>query len=199
MAVAARVCHFFFLRSSISHRAILVSRFSKSGFGEDTRLGSVEYKFFVALLELFGKLAAGRNKYAIDIIARKLHYLTWEECFFCIRDDELPKALRTRYVDAMKSLFVDVGDNIDVLAEVQLCFNWEKLTKAPYKFSLSDPNMSMTGASLPFFQDLSHWILNFLGVTNSRLVASHRANNTVCFLVKIFLFFFKCFSLWNLF
>ena len=152
-------------------------RFSKSGYGEDSRLGSNEYKFFVALLELFGKLAAGRNKYAIDVIARKLRYLIWEECFFCIRDDELPKALRTRYVDAMKSLFVDVGDNIDVLAEVQLCFNWEKLNRSP--FSKGDPNASITGAKLPFFQELNQWIVEFLGVTNSKLVASNRANNTV--------------------
>ena len=159
--------------------SIYCCRFTKSGYGEDSRLGSNEYKFFVALLELFGKLAAGRNKYAIDVIARKLRYLTWEECFFCIRDDELPKALRTRYVDAMKSLFVDVGDNIDVLAEVQLCFDWERLTRSPFKVSVDDPNMSMTGSSLPFFHDLSNWILKFLGVTNSRLIASHRANNIV--------------------
>jgi hypothetical protein len=41
----------------------------------------------------------------------------------------LPKRLRRVYCELMTSVYVDVGDKIDVLAEVQLSFNWNRIDK----------------------------------------------------------------------
>ena len=121
-------------------------RFCESGLSENPKAGSREFKFFRNQIELYGKLALNRNQYAIDVMTKKLKVLDWNQCFhilkascsmlrsYCgltmsMQDEHLPKSLRTRICQSISSLFVDVGDNLNVLAEVQLCFNWETLTR----------------------------------------------------------------------
>jgi hypothetical protein len=53
--------------------------------GEDPRAGNQAYKFLVAQLELFGKLGFDRCDHAIDVITKTLKYLTWDECFHCMK------------------------------------------------------------------------------------------------------------------
>ncbi|EGD81749.1 hypothetical protein PTSG_02461 [Salpingoeca rosetta] len=120
------------------------------------------YEFFVAQLDLFGELCLQRCSHAIRVITRDLGYLGWEECFMCARDDSLPPSLRKHYVELMINLFIDVDWNNDILEEVQLCFEWDKLSAKPFAEAGSDPSKSITGAQMPFFSALNEWILEFL-------------------------------------
>eukprot|EP00043_Microstomoeca_roanoka_P019214 m.213666 g.213666 ORF g.213666 m.213666 type:complete len:2617 (+) comp16958_c0_seq4:400-8250(+) len=120
------------------------------------------YKFFVAQLDFFGSLCLQRCEEAIQIITRDRGYLTWEECFLCARDHNLPPSLRCHYIDLMINLFIDVGDNCDILEEVQLCFAWEHLSSNPQATASADPSVSLSGARMPFFAVLSDWIYEFL-------------------------------------
>ncbi len=47
------------------------------------------------------------------------------------QDTQLPKMLRKAICDSISTLFIDVEDNIDVLAEVEKRFNWDELTREP--------------------------------------------------------------------
>lgn len=102
-------------------------KFAESAMDEDDRTSAPEYLFLQGQLDLFGTLCKGRNRHNIDLITQKLRYLTWDECFICSRDPQLPKSLRAKYVELIVNLFVDVGDNVDILSEVQLSYSWDEL------------------------------------------------------------------------
>jgi hypothetical protein len=96
-----------------------------------------EYNFFVAQMDLLSKLAYD-NDHAIEVI---LSMISFEECFSCLKvwlsgffvvrsqrmqnkNRAYPDRLRAKYCDLIENLFVDVGDKIDVMAEVQLSYDW---------------------------------------------------------------------------
>ncbi|KAK2143235.1 hypothetical protein LSH36_861g02042 [Paralvinella palmiformis] len=81
-----------------------------------------EFLFLDHQLDLFGKLCYGRNEYAINVITEKLGYLTWQEAFCCLTDDNLPDQLKAKYCHLIIVLFVDVGANMSVLDRVNLTF-----------------------------------------------------------------------------
>eukprot|EP00049_Salpingoeca_infusionum_P018394 m.357042 g.357042 ORF g.357042 m.357042 type:complete len:2607 (+) comp17695_c0_seq1:174-7994(+) len=118
------------------------------------------YRFLIMQLDLFNALCLQRCQPAIDIITVTKKYLTWDECFTCARDPDLPLDVRRKYVDLMINLFIDVGENIDILAETELAFEWDSLSARP--IPETEPNTSLSKATLPFFADLSAWITKFL-------------------------------------
>ena len=117
--------------------------FAQSAMDDDDATTSRTYNFLEKQLDLFGKLCLGRQEYAIHLITNKLEYLTWEECFFCACDERIPPILRAKYVALMTNLFVDVGSNVDMLAEVQLTYVWNELTDNPWAAAANDPCLSI--------------------------------------------------------
>ena len=39
----------------------------------------------------------GRNEFAINVITQELGYLTWDEAFICLTNENLPDQLRAKY------------------------------------------------------------------------------------------------------
>eukprot|EP00039_Didymoeca_costata_P011469 m.161015 g.161015 ORF g.161015 m.161015 type:complete len:2636 (+) comp15183_c0_seq1:24-7931(+) len=148
--------------------------------GRDERRATREYLFLEKQLDLFGQLCLGRNSYCIELITDKLKYLTWEECFLCTSSKALPKILRAKYVELIRNLFVDVGKNVDVLADIRLDYSWSSLSPEPYADAVSDRTQSLSGAFLPIFPTLSKWISNQLR-ENPSLVAQDKPNNALLY------------------
>jgi hypothetical protein len=67
---------------------VSLRKMAKAGIGKDGA-PTKEYAFLLAQLNLFGDLCSGRNQHCIDLIANKLKYLSWRECFHCVTDDLL--------------------------------------------------------------------------------------------------------------
>ena len=77
------------------------------------------YTFLLDQLELMSKLAYGRNKHSIDILHKNV---TYASCFRVLQSPNYPDAVRSRYAELICSLYIDVGDNIDVMREVWASF-----------------------------------------------------------------------------
>eukprot|EP00039_Didymoeca_costata_P001936 m.56376 g.56376 ORF g.56376 m.56376 type:complete len:2661 (+) comp11036_c1_seq1:86-8068(+) len=152
-----------------------------------------EYKFLEQQLDLFGQLCLGRNEYCIEMITQKLHYLTWEECFLCAKSEKLPNMLRAKYVELIRNLFVDVGKNVDVLAEIRLDFPWNELTPEPYHDAADDRTQSLSGAYLEIFPELSQWIASQLQ-KNGTMIAHDKANNLLLTEILELLYMLICFG-----
>lgn len=151
-------------------------KFVESAMDEDDSTSTPTFLFLQKQLELFGKLCLGRNTYAWDVIAKKLRYLTWEECFHCATDVDLPKSLRALYVALISNLFVDTGDNRDILAEVQLTYVWNDLAANPYASAAQDPTESLSGARMEYFPQLAEFIRHMIH-NNTSMVVSDRPTN----------------------
>ncbi|KAI0227415.1 hypothetical protein LSAT2_022124, partial [Lamellibrachia satsuma] len=88
--------------------------------------------FFKHQLDLYGKIAYGRNDFSIFVITRKLGILTWDEAFLCLRSTMLSDAFRAKYCELIIGLFIDVGTNYSVLDHTNLSFLYEDvLTHGP--------------------------------------------------------------------
>ncbi|XP_065902259.1 inositol 1,4,5-trisphosphate receptor-like protein A [Dysidea avara] len=81
-----------------------------------------EYQFLVAQLDLFGKLCKGNNTEAVRIIDEELNYLTFNEALTGAKDDMLHPSLRSKYVELIVVLYVDVGKNRALLDNLPLSF-----------------------------------------------------------------------------
>jgi inositol 1,4,5-triphosphate receptor type 1 len=123
-----------------------------------------EYRFLERQLRLFGELCLQRCEDAIDIITKEKNYLTWEVSFFAAQDSQLPYPLRAMFVDLMTNLFIDVDPNVDIFAEVKLAYAWDKLASNPWASAAADKTQSITGSRMPFFEQLSEWIFEFVGL-----------------------------------
>ena len=143
--------------------------------GSDPHVNQL-YAFLVAQLRLFGWLCLQRCDFSIETITQRLGYLTWNECFLCASDHRLPVDLRQIYVELMLNLFVDVGDNADILEEVKLCFRWDQLSCKPYAAAAADPTLSLSGARMPMFPQLNDWIYQYL-LENQSLEARLEEDN----------------------
>ena len=150
--------------------------FAASALDEDDETSTKEFLFLLKQLELFGKLCSGRNEHCIDVITNKLRYLTWDECFHCVKDDKLPKSLRSKYVSLLINLFVDVGDNVDILEDIRLNYIWNELVPNPNEEAMMDQTLSLSGSSMKEFPEISSWILGFLS-GSGEINASDRPNN----------------------
>ena len=83
--------------------------------------------------------------------------------------NKLPQSLRSIYVDIMVSMFVDVGQNRDVLSEVDLSFDWDKLTVAADDAAADDQTMALSGARFEHFPELKRWIFQVLDGTKAMI------------------------------
>eukprot|EP00049_Salpingoeca_infusionum_P011225 m.193039 g.193039 ORF g.193039 m.193039 type:complete len:2533 (-) comp14875_c0_seq1:808-8406(-) len=149
---------------------------SESGMDGDDATSTKEFLFLQKQLELFGKLSLGRNETSIAMIVQELKYLTWNECFLCICMRGVPDSLKANYIKLMIHLFIDVGDNRDVLDTVQLSFAWRSLRPNPYADAAQDKTKAITNAEFEQFEALSAWILEHLN-GREKVTASARAEN----------------------
>ena len=81
--------------------------------------------------------------------------------------NRLPQSLRSIYVDIIVSMFVDVGENRDVLSEVDLSFNWDTLSTAANDAAANDQTMALSGAKFQHFPELKKWIYSVLNNTEA--------------------------------
>jgi hypothetical protein len=125
-----------------------------------------EYAFLQKQLELFGSLALQRNSHAIECLT-KGGYLSFDVCFFAARDDMLPDPLRAIFVRVLVRMFIDIGDNADVLAHVQHSHDWKNLCDDPFAEASQDRTISTSGARMPYFERLAAWLSKFLDENSS--------------------------------
>ena len=92
-----------------------------------------------------------------------------------IRLNQLPQSLRSIYVDVISAMFVDVGDNRDVLSEVDLSFDWDTLSTSSDAAAANDQTMALSGAKFENFPELKKWIFGVLFGTTS-MVSSFLTN-----------------------
>ncbi|OAF68200.1 hypothetical protein A3Q56_04067 [Intoshia linei] len=100
----------------------------------------LNYLFLVHQLDLFGYLCSGRNEYTITLITKDLNYLSWEEAYMCLTDEELPDELIAKYCNLIINLFVDVGNNISILENVNLSLVYDKIPL--FNYTPKDENIS---------------------------------------------------------
>lgn len=87
----------------------------------------------------------------------------------------LPQSLRSIYVDIISSIFVDVGDNRDVLSEVDLSFDWDTLSTAADDAAANNQTMALSGATFQHFPELKKWIFGVLDKTKEMVSITHVA------------------------
>ena len=46
-----------------------------------------------------------------------------------VQDEDLPCLLRVRYSHLIESLYLDIDGHVDVMAEIDLCLDWKKVTR----------------------------------------------------------------------
>eukprot|EP00040_Diaphanoeca_grandis_P002750 m.22601 g.22601 ORF g.22601 m.22601 type:complete len:2904 (-) comp13869_c0_seq1:198-8909(-) len=180
-----------------ARRTETLSDFSQSALDEDESTSSDEYMFLLRQLELFGNLCKGRHQGNINFVTKVHKYLTWDECFLCARSawkdkrspkikvklgntaevdsilPELPMTLRCIYVDLMVRLFIDVGDNRDILSEDELSFDWDTLTAKYFEDSSEDDTQALSGARFEQFPEVRDWVIKFLKETKGHMVHKH--------------------------
>lgn len=140
---------------------ITLAQFFQSGMDGDTITTTKDAMFLNRQLLLFGRLCRGRNMANIRIISE--HYVPWDECLLCAQKADLPFEVRTYYTRVLMNIYVDVDPNRDVLSEVQLNYEWEKICADPSSDSAArDPTKSISGASFPHFKEVHHWIKEIL-------------------------------------
>ena len=178
-----------------------LAQFARSALDEDDTTSTPEYLFLQRQLELYGNLCLGRHETNINFITVVHHHLTWEECFICSRSaysklrptrvrvrsgapdatresemsilPQLPQSLRRIYVDLMVRLFIDVGENRDIISEVELAFDWDSLTLAYFDQAAADDTVALSGASFAHFPEVLIWINDFLTEIDGHMVHSH--------------------------
>ena len=178
-----------------------LAQFARSALDEDETTSTPEYLFLQGQLELYGNLCLGRHETNINFITTVHRHLTWEECFVCSRSaysklrpnkvrvksgvpgatresemailPQLPQSLRRIYVDLMCRLFIDVGDNRDIISEVELAFDWDSLTLAYFDQAAADDTVALSGASFAHFPEVLMWINDFLTEIDGKMVHSH--------------------------
>lgn len=168
---------------------VSLREFSKSGVSEDPEVDSSrEFQYFCAQISLYGNLSLERNERAIKVITEDLNHMSWATSFHCLKDSHLPQSLRRRICDSISSLFVDVGANVNILAEVKLCWAWDEVSNLTESGqALQFPSCtSITGAKLPFFNELFDWIIEFIQEENAKVYASKReTNNLLASILKL--------------
>lgn len=142
-------------------------------------------KFLEAQLELFSNLTQGRNEEIINNLTTVSKRLSWDLCFTAVKDTQLPFSLRTRFVQLLQNLFIDVGQNRDVLDIITINFAWHNVVARPYADAGEDRTMSMTEAHFPEFIVLSDWILKFLGDHTSVVQEDKEENTLVLAVLKM--------------
>ncbi|XP_065909470.1 inositol 1,4,5-trisphosphate-gated calcium channel ITPR1-like [Dysidea avara] len=156
------------------HRWIPLSKIAAAkGNLTDTK----EYQFLVAQLDLFGKLCKGNNTSAVHTIDVEFNYLTFEEALTGAQDDNLHHALRSKYVELIVVLYVDVGSNRAILDNLSLSFVYKNIVSDPYKSAAEDPTIALTGVQNIYFPQLKDWIQHYVEQNMSVIASLVNVNN----------------------
>nr|XP_006825393.1 PREDICTED: inositol 1,4,5-trisphosphate receptor type 1-like [Saccoglossus kowalevskii] len=139
-------------------------------------VSSEQFLFLDHQLDLFGKLCEGRNDYAINVIAKELKYLTWEEAYNCLQNKNLPDQLRAKYCGLIISLFVDVGVNASILERVKLSYEWDEVQTGKSLEKTVQSVVPDSDLKNVYFSKLSEWINLMLG-ENTDMTASLIGHN----------------------
>jgi inositol 1,4,5-triphosphate receptor type 1 len=71
----------------------------------------------------------------------------------------LPRSLRKIYIDLLINLFVDVGNNRDVLSKVELNYNWDDVDRNYYDTAAANKTQALSGATFKEFPIVRDWLL----------------------------------------
>lgn len=139
----------------------------------DARTGRLteQFEFFQMQLELMTRLGAGRNSYSHDLILTRLGMVTWDECYICMQDVTLPASLRKAYVRVVMTFFIDCDSNFDILANINLTYDWKHTRSKHFAEAHSIPTLSVSGSELEKLPLISRWIKDTLD-DNQVLIAS---------------------------
>ncbi|XP_064638087.1 inositol 1,4,5-trisphosphate receptor type 2-like isoform X2 [Lineus longissimus] len=132
-----------------------------------------DYQFLVHQLDLLGKICYGGNVSAIEKITEELKLLTWEQAFYCMKQELLPEALRAQYCSLIIGLFVDIGMNRTATDHISLAFVYEDVGNVG---SIKKYVDSMKSEVSEMFPSLRDWITAFLE-ENKGMIAAHPGHN----------------------
>ncbi|PAA53235.1 hypothetical protein BOX15_Mlig016571g1 [Macrostomum lignano] len=158
-----------------------------------------DFLFLEHQLDLFGKLCQGRNAKSIEVITKRLNYLTWNEAFICLTDEELPDQLRAKYCELITTMFVDVDDNISVLDKIDLTFVYDdiaKRSKEQQATQLVEIDTSRKASTQRYFPALRDWLEGFLD-QNHDMTASEVGHNILLAHVMQMLHYLVRFGYYN--
>jgi inositol 1,4,5-triphosphate receptor type 1 len=131
---------------------------------EDCDTKSEDFQLLVSQLLLFGKMCQGNNKECIEALSK---HVTFEQAIWCVHHcchsgQRLHPSLVSKYVELIKVMFVDVGDNRDMLENLSYSFVYEEIVEKPYKDARSDPYKALTGVVNEHFPKMNEWISHYL-------------------------------------
>lgn len=81
----------------------------------------------------------------------------------------LPLSLRCIYVDLITRLFVDVGENRDVLSERELTFDLDSIKTTYFSEASADQTKALSGATFGNFPEVKRWIKKILDATTAMI------------------------------
>ena len=74
---------------------------------------------------LIGCNLQGRNEFAINVITEELGYLTWEEAFQCLSNEDLPDQLRAKYCSLIIGAFRSSTSTQPLCVVTSSCLFWQ--------------------------------------------------------------------------
>jgi hypothetical protein len=83
-------------------------------------------------------------------------------------------------VALLVTLFVDVGNNREVLSDVQLSYSWEALSPSPYDGITANSTQSISGAQLPYFPRLAKFIHDVITHVGTMVASRVEFNRYLC-------------------
>jgi hypothetical protein len=114
-----------------------------------------------------------------------------------LQDEQLPGLLRVRYSHLIESLYLDIDGNVDVMAEIDLCFDWKTITREitavgvgvlsggdggvptlVVQDSFADVGL-LTADDKKHMAELTAWVAKFLAQQNEHIVIEHESDNFV--------------------
>jgi inositol 1,4,5-triphosphate receptor type 1 len=151
----------FYLDQSGSYQP-LTAIASKEVVREEKKLSS-SFRWLESQLDLFGRLAKGNNEEAIKSITEELKFITFEEALEGANDPDLHPSIRSKYVELITVLFVDVGNNRAVLDNLPNSFVYHEVKENPFADTEDVASKALTGEENPYFDKLREWILKVVG------------------------------------
>jgi inositol 1,4,5-triphosphate receptor type 1 len=88
----------------------------------DIKSHEADYKLMKAQLDLFIKLCKGNNRKVIEYLKGSNGFVTFTEALACVNDEEVDIKIRSRYVDLILVMFVDVDNNTPFMDH--LCYSF---------------------------------------------------------------------------
>lgn len=165
---------YIFLMELDNNKIITQSPFNN----EDWNLLSVcienesnEFKYLCAQLDFFIGLCKGNNEQSIEFVT---YLLPFKVVLAGLSDEDLNPLVRSRFAKLMNALFVDVGENRDVLEALTFVFVYQECVENPGASAAEDRNTSLSGVVNQYFPQMHEWFVSFFESTE---ILGHPSNS----------------------